>query len=152
MTTQQMTAQEEADELAKLFPEPVPFPIGSKLVIQIPTMDAAECAKFTRLARPLFEAFRNHQSANLDEFATVTLPEIVAEVAEKPESLFGALAVALRRSPEFVGALPPGYILALAVAVFKANIDFFAQTPGNLAAGVMAMVQEKASDSAGLTH
>lgn len=156
MTSETSKTQSEAEELAALFPEPLDFPIGKGgMKILLTPMDLATCAKFTQRARPIFEAFRSSKAPvdNFDEFMEVALPEVLTVCAENPDVLMDAISIACHRTPEFVGKLPPGVVLALAGAIFKVNSDFFIQTAGNLASGVLEIMQEKASRaSVGQTH
>jgi hypothetical protein len=141
----------EEEELAILFPEPVPFKIGNLTVKLIP-MDTDTCMRFMHKARPLLKQLMQEGPLQMSD---KMIPAVTLAVADHPTEAKEALAIATGRSAEFIGKLPPSAVGALVVAIVQVNADFFVRSVGSLASGAaMATPGEKtgANDGAGLTH
>lgn len=149
MTTEEKPPLTEDEELALLFPEPVELMVG-KITIRIEPMDLATCSRFAQKARPILKQVLGPLAIGAD--INVMIPTLVLAAAEFPDEWIAALAIAAKKSPFFIGRLPPSFAPLLVQTIFKVNIDFFAQSVGDLASGALAMRQEKAGDGAGLTH
>lgn len=147
MTTKESTEQEE---LAVLFPEALPFPIG-KIVLQIMPMNLCDCAHFAMKARPIIDRLMQVRPSAGQDFMDAAMPQILLAAAEYPNELIGALAIASGKDPEFIGKLSPGQAMALATVIFQVNADFFAQSVGQLGVDVLRMAVGP-SDGAGQTH
>lgn len=140
----------EEEELAILFPEPVPFKIGN-LTVQLMPMDTDTCMRFMHKARPLIrQLLQDGAGLNTSE---KMIPAVALAIAEYPTEAKDALAIATGRQPEFIGKLPAAAMMALTIAIIQVNSDFFVQSVVLLAGGATALpAATEPSDGAGLTH
>lgn len=150
-----MTIEEKVgngeDELAKLFPEPLAVPIGGGVTLHVPAMDLATCIRFSKKARPIIEPLiMAGKQVSLDS----TLASLWPALVNSPDNLLPeVLAIALGKTPELIGRLPPGALWPLMSAVVVVNLDFFARSVGSLVSGAQEKTTENpAADGAGLTH
>lgn len=141
----------EEEEIAALFPQPVEMRVGATLRIYVKTLDTESCFALMHKARPIFKRFVELEVAADSPDARFKRLMLVAE--EFPDELFEALAIVTERPAEFLRKLPFGVATAIAYIAWELNVDFFVQTVGALASGVLEMVREKAAaDGAGQTH
>jgi hypothetical protein len=143
----------EEEELAILFPEPTIVPLGAKLKIAVAPMDTMTCAHFAAKARPIIRA-AIESGASFSTFTSL-LSALVVAMADYPEELVQSVAIAVGKSPEFIGKLPPAATLGLGRVVFEVNSDFFAQSAELLGLGVPVIQpapQASAAHGVGPTH
>ncbi len=141
----------EEEELAILFPEPMPFKIGN-LTLRLMPMDTDTCMRFMHRARPLIRQLLQDGALEMNDKMASAL---TLAVADHPTEAKEAMAIATGRTVEFIGKLPPSAAGALVIAIFQVNSDFFVRSVGSLVSGAaMATPAEKtgANDGAGLTH
>jgi hypothetical protein len=142
------------EELDTLFPEPIAVPIGGGKMLDVPAMDLATCIRFGKKARPIIEPIIMVGAAG----GNLTLHSILlafwpALIQAPDELLPEALAIALGKTPEFVGKLPPGALWPVINAIVSVNSDFFYQSVGSLVSGAQEKTNgNPAADGAGLTH
>lgn len=137
----------EEEELAILFPEPTPFKIGG-ITLSILPMDTATCARFSNKARPIIKQMMPGGPLTMEKM----LAGLALAIADYPDEMIQALAIATGRAPEFIGKLPPTVTGALVMTIFSVNADFFSRGVGSLVSDAQAMLSGKTGDGAGLTH
>lgn len=152
MTAEEKPPLTDDEEIAILFPQPIELKIGSGgLKFAVLPMDTRTCMKFIQKARPVFKK-AEELAGGAKQDGESQFKNIIAAAADHQDEFFDALSIATGRTAELIGKLPPGASTALAYLVWQANIDFFVQNVGNLAFGVLATLQGKTGDGAGLTH
>lgn len=141
MTAKALT---EEEELAILFPEPVVFPIGARLKIELLPMDTATCARFANKARPIIKA------------ALASSSELVAAVIvgtmDYPDEAIAALSIATGKPVEFIGRIPPPITRKLIEKIFEINADFFDQSAAAAGSGALVKSPDPVPVGVGPTH
>lgn len=150
MTTEEKSRADE--ELATLFPEPMRVPVGKGLFVEVPAMDLATCIRFGKKAKPIIEPIiMAGEKLSVATMVMAFWPALV----EAPDGLLPeVLAIALGKTPEFAGRLPPGAVWPIINAIVSVNADFFYQSVGSLVSdALMKTSGNPAGDgAAGPTH
>lgn len=133
------------DTLDIHYPHPRHVKVDNGQDIEVWPLRTRQFGPFKRAAEPLlglYNALAARKPGDLDwESFLILLPEteLAALLADHMDDLIVAVAVALERKPEWVGALFLDDVLALVRAIIGANLDFFLQ---NLLPRIGAMMAE----------
>lgn len=103
----------EGQAFAALPPQPLILSLGGE-TLEVTPLRIGELPGFARAVKPI--------AAHLS-----TQPDWMLILAEDGEALIQALAIACRRSPEWLAALSLDEAIQVAEAVFEVNADFFIQ-------------------------
>jgi hypothetical protein len=118
----------EDDEISALFPQPVEFKIGDKVLASLLPMNLDGCFTFAASLKPILgNLFEGGATMDGARFA-----DILFAAAEHRAGVYDALSVATGRSAAFLARLPLGVAMTLTQVVFQVNVDFFVRAVGGL--------------------